>query len=136
MDKKIFLFFLDSLRCCARPLVFFFLWIERYALFSLVRKKYQKSTRRACEPSRLPGNTVKLRLRFATQVLRRYWKFHIMRKRKMRSFSLLFYYCVLTQAVFYEILGFLLQCGFGLLSKFSCLRLWHENGPVFAVNKN
>ena len=36
----------------ARPQV-----LQRHiaALFSLVRKKYQKSTRRVCAPSRLPG---------------------------------------------------------------------------------
>ena len=108
------------------------------ALFSLVRKKCQKSTRRVCAPSRLPwgwgtictffactkkvpkkyteglralltpGDAVKLRLRFAPQVLRRYWKFHSMRKRKICSFSLPLSDCGLTQAVFYEIFGLLL----------------------------
>ena len=122
----------------------------------------QKSTRRVCAPSRLPwgwgtictffactkkvpkkyteglralltpGNAVKLRLRFAPQVLRRYWYFHVMWKRKMRSLSLPFSDCGLTQAEFYEIFEFLLYRGFGLMSEFSCWNLWHENGQSYA----
>ena len=78
-----------------------------YILFSLVGKKDQKSTRRVCAPSRLPWDAVKLRLRFASQVLRRYWKFQIFIRRKKH----IFYFCLsdieLTQAKFYIIFEFL-----------------------------
>ena len=53
----------------------------------------------------------------------------------MRSLSLPFSDCGLTQAEFYEIFEFLLYRGFGLMSEFSCWLLWHENGLVFAINK-
>ena len=106
------------------------------ALFSLVGKKYQKSTRRVCAPSRLPwiwgtictffactkkvpkkyteglralltpGNAVKLPLRNAPHVLRRYRKFHIFIKRKNTHFILCLSGIGLTQAVFYEIFSF------------------------------
>ena len=49
----------------------------------------------------------------------------------MRSLSLPFSDCGLTQAEFYEIFEFLLYRGFGLMSEFSCWNLWYENGYVF-----
>ena len=106
--------------------------------FRSYEKRCQKSTRRVCAPSRLPwgwgtictffactkkvpkkdteglralltpGDAVKLRLRLAPQVLRRYLKFHIVWKRKIRSFSLLLSHFGLTHRCFLEIFGFLL----------------------------
>ena len=129
----------------------------RYALFSLVRKKYKKSTRRVCAPSRLPwgwgtictffactkkvpkkyteglralltpGNAVKLRLRFAPQVLRRYWKFHSMRKRKICSFSLPLSDSGLTHRCFFEFLGFCYM-EIWFISEFVRLNLCRING--------
>ena len=108
------------------------------ALFSLVGKKYQKSTRRGCAPSRLPwiwgtictffactkkvpkkyteglralltpGNAVKLPLRNAPHVLRRYLSSTVCGNARKRSFYLLLSDCGLTQQCFLEILGFLL----------------------------
>ena len=80
-----------------------------YILFSLVGKKDQKSTRRVCAPSRLPWNAVKLRLRFASQVLRRYWKFQIFIRRKKHIFYFFLSDIELTQAKFYIIFEFLLM---------------------------
>ena len=97
-----------------------------FACTKKVPKKYTEGLRAL--PA--PGDAVKLRLRFAPHVLRRYWKFHIMRKRKMSSYSLLLSDCELTQAVLYGIFKFWL-IGFGVKPEFSCLNLWHENGLVF-----
>ena len=101
-------------------------WQGLHALFSLVRKKVPKKYGTICTffactkkvPKKYteglralltPGNAVKLRLRFAPHVLRRYWKFHITRKRKNAQF---FFSplsdCGLTQAEFYEFFEFLL----------------------------
>ena len=129
-SRKIILLFL-----IARPRV---LQAVLPPFFRSYEKRCQKSTRRVCSPSRLPwvcgtvctffactkkvpkkypeglralstpGDAVKLWLRFAPQVLRRYWKFHSMRKRKICSFSLPLSDSGLTQAVFYEIFGLLL----------------------------
>ena len=52
------------------------------------RKKSPKKYTESLRALSTPGDAVKLRLRFAPQVLRRYWKFHSMWKRKIRSFSL------------------------------------------------
>ena len=82
-----------------------------FACTKKVPKKYTEGLRALLTP----GDAVKLRLRFASQVLRRYWKFHIMRKRKMSSYSLLLSDCELTQAVFLEIYS-LYYNGFGLQS--------------------
>ena len=92
-----------------------------FACTKKVPKKYTKGLRALSTP----GDAVKLRLRFAPQVLRRYWNFHVMWKRKMRSLSLPFSDCGLTQAEFYEIFEFLLYRGFGLMSEFYCHKFKH-----------
>ena len=94
-----------------------------FACTKKVPKKYPEGVRTLSTP----GDAVKLRLRFAPHVLRRYWKFHIMRKRKMSSYSLLLSDCELTQAVFYGIFKFWLM-GFGVKPEFDCLNLWQSNG--------
>ena len=106
--------------------------------FRSYEKRCQKSTRRVCAPSRLPwgwgtictffactkkvpkkyteglralltpGDAVKLRLRFAPQVLRRYWKFHSMWKRKNAQFFFTSQRQRANTSVFFEICGFLL----------------------------
>ena len=53
-----------------------------FACTKKVPKKYTEGLRALLTP----GNAVKLRLRFAPQVLRRYWKFHSMWKRKNSQF--------------------------------------------------
>ena len=53
-----------------------------FARTKKVPKKYAEGLRALSTP----GNAVKLRLRFAPHVLRRYWKFHITRKRKNAQF--------------------------------------------------
>ena len=53
---------------------------------------------------------------------------------RMRSFSLLLSNCGLTQQCFFNSSFFVIM-GFDLQSKFSCWRLWHENGHVFAKDK-
>ena len=106
--------------------------------FRSYEKRCQKSTRRVCAPSRLPwgwgtictffactkkvpkkyteglralpapGDAVKLRLRFASQVLRRYWKFRSFIRRKKARFSLLLSDCGLIHQCFLGIFLFLL----------------------------
>ena len=67
-----------------------------FARTKKVPKKYAEGLRALLTP----GDAVKLRLRFAPHVLRRYWKFHITRKRKIRSLSLLLSDCGLTHQCF------------------------------------
>ena len=53
-----------------------------FACTKKVPKKYPEGLRALSTP----GDAVKLRLRFSPQVLRRYWKFHSMLKRKKALF--------------------------------------------------
>ena len=73
---------------------------KTYVLFSLVRKKVPKKYAEGLRALSTPRDAVKLRLRFAPQVLRRYLNFHSMQKRKIRSFSLPLSDCGLTHSVF------------------------------------
>ena len=90
--------------------------LRRRTFFARTKKGAKKVRHRAL-PSGLPY-AVKLRLRFAPQILRRYWNFHVMWKRKMRSLSLPFSDCGLTQAEFYEIFELLLYWGLALCLSF------------------
>ena len=67
-------------------------------------KKYAEGVRTLSTP----GDAVKLRLRFAPQVLRRYWKFHSMWKRKNAQFFFTSQRQRANTSVFFEICGFLL----------------------------
>ena len=103
----------------------------RYILFSLVRKKYQKSTRRVCAPSRLPWGWGTICTFFACtkKVPKKYTKglralstpgdavkflrfdgdtgnFAVWQKRKIRSFSLPLSNCGLTHRCFINLLSF------------------------------
>ena len=102
------------------------------ALFSLVRKKVPKKYAEGVRTLSTPGDAVKLRLRFAPQVLRRYLNFHSMWKRKNSQF--IFTPCRhrANTSMFFGSFLVLVILGVGFMSEFSCFRLWHENGRVFA----
>ena len=102
------------------------------ALFSLVRKKVPKKYAEGVRTLSTPGDAVKLRLRFAPQVLRRYWKFHSMWKRKNSQFVFTPYRHRANTSMFFGNFWLLVILGVGFMSEFSCLNLWHENGRVFA----
>ena len=72
------------------------------ALFSLVRKKVSKKYAEGLRALLTPGNAVKLRLRFAPHVLRRYLSSTVCGNARKRGFSLLFSDMGLTQAEFYK----------------------------------
>ena len=57
-----------------------------YRTFFARTKKVPKKYAEGVRTLSTPGDAVKLRLRFAPQVLRRYWKFHSMWKRKNSQF--------------------------------------------------
>ena len=77
-----------------------------YRTFFARTKKVPKKYAEGVRTLSTPGDAVKLRLRFAPQVLRRYLNFHSMWKRKIRSFSLplsdsgLTHQCFLKSVVF------------------------------------
>ena len=75
-----------------------------FACTKKVPKKYTKGLRALSTP----GDAVKLRLRFAPQVLRRYWKFHSMWKRKNAQFFFTSQRLRANTSVFFEICEFLL----------------------------
>ena len=68
----------------------------------------------------------------APQVLRRYWKFHSMWKRKNSQFVFTPYRHRANTSVFFGSFLVLVILGVGFMSEFSCLNLWHENGHGFA----
>ena len=105
---------------------------KTYVLFSLVRKKVPKKYAEGLRALSTPRDAVKLRLRFAPHVLRRYLNFHSMCKRKNAQFFFTSQRLRANTSVLYEIFGFCYNIVFGLPSEFSCLNLWHENEHGFA----
>ena len=108
--------------------------LERHiaALFSLVRKKVPKKYAEGVRTLSTPGDAVKLRLRFAPQVLRRYLNFHSMWKRKNSQFVFTPCRHRANTSMFFGSFLVLVILGVGFMSEFSCWNLWHENGRVFA----
>ena len=96
------------------------------------RKKVSKKYAEGVSTLSTPGDAVKLRLRFAPQVLRRYWKFHSMWKRKNSQFVFTPYRHRANTSMFFGKFWLLVILGVGFMSEFSCLNLWHEKGRVFA----
>ena len=99
-----------------------------FARTKKVPKKYAEGVRTLSTP----GDAVKLRLRFAPQVLRRYLNFHSMWKRKNSQFVFTPYRHRANTSMFFGNFWLLVILGVGFMSEFSCLNLWHENGRVFA----
>ena len=64
----------------------------------------------------------------ASHVLRRYWKFHSMWKRKNSQFVFTPYRHRANTSVFFGNFWLLVILGVGFMSEFSCLNLWHANG--------
>ena len=98
-----------------------------FACTKKVPKKYTKGLRALSTP----GDAVKLRLRFAPQVLRRYLKFHSMWKRKNSQFVFTPYRHRANTSMFFGNFWLLVILGVGFMSEFSCLNLWSVNGGVF-----
>ena len=103
-----------------------------YRTFFARTKKVPKKYAEGVRTLSTPGDAVKLRLRFAPQVLRRYWKFHSMWKRKNSQFVFTPYRHRANTSMFFGNFWLLVILGVGFMSEFSCWHLWHENGLVFA----
>ena len=99
-----------------------------FARTKKVPKKYAEGVRTLSTP----GDAVKLRLRFAPQVLRRYLNFHSMWKRKNSQFVFTPCRHRANTSMFFGSFLVLVILGVGFISEFSCWNLWHENGHVFA----
>ena len=78
------------------------------ALFSLVRKKVPKKYAEGVRTLSTPGDAVKLRLRFAPQVLRRYWKIPQYVETQNTQFFFTSQRLRANTSVFFEICEFLL----------------------------
>jgi len=103
-----------------------------YRTFFARTKKVPKKYAEGVRTLSTPGDAVKLRLRFAPQVLRRYLKFHSMWKRKNSQFVFTPYRHRANTSMFFGNFWLLVILGVGFMSEFSCWNIWHENGRVFA----